>query len=422
MNRAPNREASILGSAINLAFVFVLALLCLVALLWDITLVRVMASLNMNDFGKFYYSARAFMAGADMYAASPATQLGGGQLPDAQQLLNLNPPHLHLLILPLARLTPDLAVTIWMTASVCALIVSVLMIWRELSLATTPKRVLLIALFILVFSGSQAEFITGQLAFLLLLPVTCCWRDARHRRWDRVGAWLGVLVSMKLFFLIFVPYLALHRRWRACGAMAATGALCFGIGLVVFGAASYSSWFGALARSSDWAWLGMNASTLGAFQRSFSRTFSFQPVAAVPALVSAWLVVAGLIGFTTLLVVFMDNTNTAIDRAFALLLVAAQLLSPAGWVYYLWLAVGPVAAVAIRFGRLRLFPRSTLGVVSVLPLAGFFAPITAPYYFQPSAWGSISIGSVFFWATLALWGLLVGDFARVRRELSVRSA
>jgi len=38
----------------------------------------------------------------------------------AQHLLNLNPPHFHLLLLPLARLSPDTALTVWMLASMFA--------------------------------------------------------------------------------------------------------------------------------------------------------------------------------------------------------------------------------------------------------------------------------------------------------------
>ena len=81
-----------------------LGFLCAIAFLWDVVLVRVMASLNMNDFGRFYYAARAFLAGHDMYAPSPATPLGGGQLAGTPQLFNLNPPHFHLVVIPLAAL------------------------------------------------------------------------------------------------------------------------------------------------------------------------------------------------------------------------------------------------------------------------------------------------------------------------------
>jgi alpha-1,2-mannosyltransferase len=392
-----------------------LVLLCLVAFLWDTILVRVMVSLQMNDFGRFYYSARAFLDGNDMYAASPATQRGAGMIAGAQHLLNLNPPHFHLLLLPLARLSPDTAVTIWMLASMFAFVLSLLLIAREIKLVTTGTRAVMLVVFVLACSASQAVFITGQLAFLMLLPVTLSWCDARHGRWERAGAWLGLLVSLKLFFLIFVPYLIASRRWRALAAMVATLAACLMAGLIVFHAASYWSWIGALRQSGNWAWLGMNASALGLFQRLFAASPSFQPVTVAPSLIRLWMLVAGVIAFATLSVTFMDNAVTAVDRTFALLLIAAQLLSPVGWVYYLWLAAGPLAALAFLENGAALSPKhGAIRWLGVLALAGFLTPITTPYYLQPSALATLTVGSVYFWATLALWTDLVIVFAQRR--------
>jgi alpha-1,2-mannosyltransferase len=383
-----------------------LSVLCVMAFLWDVVLVRVMVALNMNDFGRFYYSARAYLAGQDMYAPSPATPLGAGQIAGAQQLLNLNPPHFHVFVLPLALLAPSVAVTLWMVASTWALVFSLLIVCGENNFVPTAKRVLLIALFVLIFSGSQAVFITGQMTFLLLLPMTLCWRDARRGRWGRAGAWLGACASVKPFLLIFVPYLIGRRRWRASVIMAATLAGCFGIGLIIFGVGSYVSWVRAMEQSSDWAWLGMNASTLGTFQRVFMNGSRFQPVVLAPRVAAAWTFVAGAIGLATIFVVVADKSAAETDRAFALLLVAAQLLSPVGWVYYLWLAAGPVAAIAFSSRRSQWVPRP-VAVFLGAGLAGFFTPISAPYFFQPSAWATLILGSVYFWASLALWAWLV---------------
>src|SRR5262245_14151605 len=253
MSETAARERSAASGTVDGASVIGLAILCAMAFLWDVALVRLMVTLNMNDFGKFYYSARAFLAGQDMYAPSPATQLGAGLLPGAQQLLNLNPPHFHLLVIPLAGFQPSLAVLFWMLASTMTLVLSVLIAAAELEVVATGKRVLTIVLFVLMFSGSQAQFVTGQLTFLLLLPVILCWRAARHGQWDRAGAWLGMCLSVKLFFLIFLPYLIGQRRWRAAAFMIGTTVACFAIGLLLFGIESYASWISALRQSGEWA-------------------------------------------------------------------------------------------------------------------------------------------------------------------------
>jgi len=279
---------------------------------------------------------------------------------------------------------------------------------------------MVVVLFVLACSVSQAVFITGQLAFLMLLPVTLCWRDARRGRWESAGAWLGLLLSIKLFFLMFVPYLIVGRRWRALMAMTGTAGACFLGGLIVFHAGAYLSWVAALRQSSGWAWLGMNASALGIFERVLTPTPSFQPIAILPGLVRVWLVVAGVIAFTTLTVTSVDNTSNAVDRSFALLLVSAQLVSPVGWVYYLCLAAGPLAALVlapVRFGVIE--HRGPLQIGGFLALAGLLTPITAPYYYQPSALAALTIGSVYFWATFALWLSMVMSFIDSIRKTGV---
>jgi glycosyl transferase family 87 len=401
------------AALIRTAGLITIVLLCVAAFIWDVTLMRTMIGLQMNDFGRFYYSAGAFLDGKDMYAPSPATQWGAGAIEGAQQLLNLNPPHFHLLVLPLARLAPRLAVMLWMTASIFALVLSLVLVAREINFAMTGTRTMLVLLFVLACAASQAEFVTGQLAFLMLLPATLCWRDARHARWERAGAWLGVLVSVKLFFLIFVPYLIVGRRWRALAAMTATATVCLVAGVLVFHADNYWSWIRALRQSSDWAWLGMNASALGVFQRLFTPTPIFQPLASAPGLVRGWLLVAGVVAFTTLSVTFVDSTKSSVDRAFALLLTAAQIASPAGWIYYLWLAVGPLAAVILRERPSTFFPQSgAIRWPMVVALAGFLTPITLPYSLQRTGLATLTAGSVYFWATLALWIGLVVEFAQ----------
>jgi hypothetical protein len=406
------------GPALETVMVIGLGMLCLVAFLWDTMLVRFMVSLQMNDFGRFYYSARAFLSAQDMYAPSVATPLGAGVLPDSQQLLNLNPPHFHLVLLPLARLEPNVAVSLWMIASLFAFVLSILLIGRELEFVPTPRRVLSIVLFMLACSASQAVLITGQLAFLLMLPLTLCWRDARNGRWTRAGLWLGPLLSVKPFFLILVPCLIRHRQWRACLLTATTMAACFLAGVVVFGLPNYMSWGRALSQSADWAWLGMNASLLGAFQRVFSASPSFEPLAVAPTLVCGWIPVAGVLGFATVVVPFVDNTTIATDRAFALLLISAQLLSPVGWVYYLWFAAGPIAALLSRHIDIRrVFSGS--GFLAVVGLAGLLTPITSPYFFQPARWATLTLGSVYFWSAIAIWGCLMLNFAHDRINLPI---
>jgi hypothetical protein len=116
--------------------------------------------------------------------------------------------------------------------------------------------------------------------------------------------------------------------------------------------------------------------------------------------------------------VFDDDTESAIDRAFALLLVAAQLLSPLGWVYYLWLPAGPIAALAVRRSRSDVRWFSVRGLLGLVTIFGFVAPLPVLFSFQPRGWASVSFASAYFWATLSVWILLLLDFTA---DLKVRT-
>jgi alpha-1,2-mannosyltransferase len=390
-----------------------LAAVAAVAFVLDVALMQAMTKqLHMNDFGKFYYSARAYLDGGDMYASNPATDLKFVEAPELQ-FLNMNPPHFHLVVLPLAMLEPGLAVTIWLGLSLLALIVSILLIARELDFAWTPMRLLAVAASTLAFAATQSFFVTGQLSLLLTLAVTVCWVQARRGSWTPAAVVLGVCASMKPFLFIFAPYLLLTRRFRALAILAGAAAASAGIGILIFGVDAYRSWYRALSQSGDWAWAVMNASTLALFRRAFDTEPIGTPLVVAPALVTTWLVAAAIVGIVTLVASAQLSAHPStgsgraeeIDRPFALLLVAAQLISPLGWIYYLWLPAGPVAAVVLKTGP----AKAGRHVLLLVAATGFVWPMPYLLLFRTHAWGTLTVASIYFWATFALWVWLIAD-------------
>jgi hypothetical protein len=388
----------------------VLGALCVVAFALDALLLRKMMELHMNDFGKFYYSARAFLDGTDMYASSPATDVGIGAAAHLQ-FLNMNPPHFHLIVLPFAALRVDQAAIVWMAASLFALMLSLALIGRELGIAWTPFSVLLVVLGVLSFSGTQAFFLTGQITMLLMLAMTVCWMAARHGRWGAAAVWIGLCISVKPFVAIFLPYLLLTRRYRAAFVAIATAAALFALGFLVFGQENLVSWYRALAQSGDWTWAEMNASLLGFFRRVFDLQPMAPPLVVHPGWVNVWIPIAGLIGASTLFVAVADRSVHAVDRAFALLLVAAILISPLGWIYYAPVIAGPVAALIDDWRSVT--RRWWSALLPGVAVAGFFWPHPLLGLFQPNRWATVLVTSAYFWAVLAAWTwLMLGSRAR----------
>jgi hypothetical protein len=316
-------------------------------------------------------------------------------------------------------LPPMLAIAAWMVISFFACAFSLLLIGRELGITLGATGVLATALACLLFAPTQTFFITGQLSLILMLPMTLAWLDARHGRWGRAGVWLGACLAVKPFVLIFMPYLAITRRTRALITALRTSVVCFVVGVAIFGLENYRSWFRAMVVSSDWAWASMNASVLALFLRVFGTTPYFAPVWLRPALVVGWIVIAGVIGIATLIVVIRDRSAAAVDRAFALLLVAAQLVSPLGWVYYLWLPAGPVAMLVANRSPYRLFGIRDNAVLLMIATAGLFIPPTALFMFQPRPWATVIVGSAYFWATFSLWVWLLTGSQTSRSDVDV---
>jgi alpha-1,2-mannosyltransferase len=410
----------------DLARAFAAGLVIVVCIGWlqyYVVLARAMVEhYHMNDFGKFYYSARLFLDGADIYAPSPATTMPVG--PGVEhQFLNVNPPHFHLLVLPLALLRPMPALIIWALASAAALAYCLRLIRRELRVRLTAARALWSMLALLSLAATGGVVITAQLSFFLMVPVTLAWLAARRDRWSRAGVWMGLAMSVKPFLLIFVPYFLLRRQWRATGYGLLAIAAAFGVGRAVFGVEAHEGWGRALA-ATDWPWGAMNGSLLGILGRTLRASPYFTPTWPAPELVRpVWQIGALTILVATIWMAVRDRTDVAVDRGFALLLLGSLLVSPLGWVYYLWLPLGPLAGLALTwFGEAerRLRVRTALLACS---LPGLVAPLVVVTAGQPSGWLTLTLGSAYFWATSMLWtavvadGLLVGRPAGASRSL-----
>ncbi len=393
-----------------LSYVVLFALLIVVAV-WTVHKAHNMVTLlDFGDFRIFHRAAENYLAGESMYPLERHTVVAGGRTITMERP-NLNPPHFHLLLLPLALLPVGAALAVWAAASVTSLLVCLRLIMSESGLTPSPLWAMRGAVWLLAFVGTSAVISTTQVSLLLLLPVTLAWLSARRGAWTRAGVYLGLAISLKLFLLIFLPYLLLRRRVAAVVTACITALACFGLGLAVFGVQSHREWVAFLA-GVDWTWLPMNASLVGLLSRLLTVGPAFAPLATAPGLVKPlWVGLAGAVGLATLIVVAKDETESSVDRSFALLLLAALLISPLGWTYYLWLPLGPIVALGSLWwgepGRTRPDRAAPPRWLLWLAAPGFFLPTFLTLTFQPSRWATLLLGSMHSWAVLFLWTALV---------------
>lgn len=377
--------------------------------------------LHMNDFGKFYYGTVEYLQGGDLYAPSPAT-LCPVTKSEKKQLWDMNPPYFHLIILPLAILPPGLALAFWMLASILCLIVSLRLIRKELRISPTPWQKQLIFLGIIAFAGTTSFAVTGQLSFLFLLPFTLAWLEARRGCWDRSGFYLGICISLKLFMLIFLPYLFLRRRFRSAAIALGTVLAAFALGLLVFGVDSYRHWLQVLA-GVDWEWAAMNGSLKGFLTRVFASSPYYEPLYLFPGIIQPlWLILSFLLGSTTMIVSGWGSSPSALDRSFAILLAGSQLISPLGWIYYFILLMGPLTALLAVWlqeseGNWRSVPLTrTKMYLLFATVPALIWPFSFILAFQPYAWATILPGSCYFFALLVIWISIVIDW--YQKEIS----
>jgi hypothetical protein len=383
----------------------ILIMLGLMCMYYAATVNLMFYKLHMNDFGKFYYSAQNFIAGKDMYGPSPATAIPVGP-DDTRQFWNMNPPHFHLLVLPLALLPPAPALITWALLNAAALAASVLVITRELALRWTVGGALMAVLALLVCSATGSIVVTGQLTFLLMLPVTIAWAQARHGRWNRAAVLLGVVISLKPLFGLFALYLLIVKRFTAFAGLAAAAAACFVAGLFVFGVDAHVSWLRAISAVA-WTWSPMNASITGLFARAFGPSPFYSPVIDAPALVAAPATAASLVvGALTLGSLATDRSSSSVDRVFGGLLITSVLVSPLGWIYYLWLAAAPATALWLSRARR---PSRWRKRFLLLSLPGLLCPL--PLLVVPGThFPGITFGSLYGWSVVVLWLAFVADW------------
>jgi len=370
--------------------------------------------LNMNDFGKFYYATVDFLNGLNMYGSNPATFI---QINDdyGQEFWNLNPPHFHILLFPLAFLPELAALSLWSLANLLALLVVLRLIHNELNLLFSLNQQRLLTLGFLAFAGTGAHFVTGQLSFLLALPVTLAWISARKNQWNKTGMYLGIACSMKLFFLIFLPYLFLQRQFKAMFGIIGVLFGCFGIGLAVFGIEPHLAWLNRLS-AVDWHWAGMNASLWGTLSRTFTENPTYQSVLQTEFnIYPLWGILSICMAIVVYYISFSDTSHRSTDRAFAILIVSAIIISPLGWTYYLFLLLGPLTALIWQYYQRfqlntpqQISGRQYLQTFLLLgSIPGFLMPLVFISQLDSSPLGSLTIGSAYFWSTLMLWGFLV---------------
>lgn len=395
----------------------VVAITCLVlaAVAWGIlrgysTLAQETAGRrHMQDFGIFHRSVQQYHAGQSLYTL-PAGAVEGR----ISGFRNLNLPHLHLALIPLGWLSASLALGIWVAASAWAFVDAGRRTVTATGFRLPRLAAFALAVYLLAWAPTASMVLTFQVSLLVMWPVVCAWLAARQGRWSASGAWIGLAAVLKPFLLLVLPYLLLRRRYAAVGWALGVGAALIAAGLLVFGAGAYMEWLDQVLHIT-WRGHYMNASFFGLFERTFGAvplysTFTSRAWTVVPLGLAA----AVPVGVATLVsAAKTGDDEAAVDASWTALLLASLLLSPVGWVYYVWIPLLPLV-VTVRRAR----PWRRRRVADLLLLVAGVALLwsgSMTVWGQPSPWATLTAASAYFWALLALWGWAILEI----RELTI---
>ncbi len=389
--------------------------------LYLVFLLRLLEKPLYSDFAKFHASAQLHLEGKSIYTPLEVDRFMTWTPELGPKPLyvhpNLNPPFLTLLMLPLAPLRfPDA----WWVFSILSLFCGMGAMARlEAATRTGPasvSRQLGFQLVLLAYFPTIANFQYGQLTLFLFWPVVESWIAARRRADFRAGAWLGLVLAVKPFFLLFVLFFLIRRRWLLIAAMGVSGALCTALSLAVFGwdtLLQYRSVVGDIT----WAGTNWNGSFLGIFTRLLGGSDS-QPLVHMPQLARALASACSVAAAAVLAILTQRHQSRGrdFDLGFALTLALMLLISPLGWVYYYpllilsylmaWQVLEELPSGAARPWRWILFASL---VLSTLPI-----PLMSALEEMPS-WHWWLWSGTHSYALLLLAAGLVGLWSRASR-------
>jgi hypothetical protein len=170
----------------------------------------------------------------------------------------------------------------------------------------------------------------------------------------------------------------LIRQWRAAAFMTIAGLAAVAVGVGVFGIAAFRAWIEEIGGPRMTQHF-LNASALGFLARA----------GIADELVGRCAVAAGLV-----VSLVAARRTRDVDRAWVVLLSAALLWSPLGWIYYVWFLIPPLVALGVRR---RLFASALIAAVLWTWPPYTFGLATA----TPAV--ACTFGSVYFWGLISLW-------------------
>jgi Glycosyltransferase family 87 len=304
---------------------------------------------RINDFYQDWGSARNYVVGLPVYthhARSVPRHLGLPSNPVPSIEYNAHPPTSVLLALPTAQLDYPDAVLVWNVLSLAALLASMTIVARRLSLPPTllPPTLALTAFCHPIYGNIYQ----GQLTLVLMFLVTAVWALERADRPGAAGLLIGAAAAIKLFPAYLALYYVARRQWRPVLAAVLSLLALTMLTAFVLGVNTYYDYISTvLPNQAKFRSFAYNLSIAGFWHKLFdpvTETGPVEPLLFWPAM-ARWGTLLSDLAVTLAVAVLACRAHKPSERnfAFAAVVVAMLLVSPVTWDFSLPLLLVPIA-------------------------------------------------------------------------------
>lgn len=326
------------------------------------------------DFPSYYLSTGRLLQGEDIY---------GGLREQAQQTLGMEhyfidvaitPPTFILVAAPLALLPYPTAWTVWQCLSLIALVLSIVLIARELALDLSPPGWICLSCAVLLFPPLTSHMFYAHTELFLLLLLTGAWILLRRDRPLPAGALVGLAGAVRLYPFILLLYLLQRRDWKALASALVTGLGLAGLAGVVAGPSSYIHYLDIMREEIPHLYpRSGNLSLWG----NVHKLATIWPLLGQRPLLRdavAYTLFLAVVGITLWITRKAGKSRRSIDLAYGLFITAALLASPLSWIYYQVLLYLPLLILLAALRRSKP-PRTAVLVALGMGLTASLTPL-----------------------------------------------
>ena len=364
---------------LNIAALFFLVLFSFLS--WQ--LLTVCTQKLRCDYATFYktfsqdHQFYQFYTAVDVVGASSILQKPVTYINNERTSFNLNTPLMTLVLKEIVTVSDNLQkqTAVWVIAALFCAGLSILILQNTIVLSTHAHRYFLLILLAL-WMNWFALFNTaaGQIAFFLL-PLLCLIFYLDHlKRYGSSAILIGLMASLKLFFLLFLLLYCVRRQWRYFVIAATAFIFFFFLPLLSMHWENYQLFFHLNAFS--WgivnrATSGLNGTLLG-FVGNVFRRFYLHPsllVIAIPTIFLTLLILLSGLIFNNRVIRYLPAFSDELQ--FCFFIVLTLLCSPLGWMYYYIFLLIPAWVIFAIAGQFTLSKRFFIYFTAALFLPYF---------------------------------------------------